>query len=88
MDLSSLEFRVLHFFMTHIDRVVSREQLLDQVWGNSRHVNDRSVDALISKLRHKLGDMSGLIQSVHGTGYRFINPSLITNDQFSVKKAG
>lgn len=86
MDLSSLEFRLLHFFMTHIDRVVSREQLLDQVWGNSRHVNDRSVDARISKLRHKLGSMSGLIQSVHGSGYRFLNPTLQTNDQVFVKK--
>ncbi len=86
LDLSSLEFRLLHFFLTHIDHVVSREQLLDQVWGSSRHVNDRAVDAIISKLRHKLDAHSGLIQSVHGSGYKFLNPEDYKHQKLNFKK--
>lgn len=77
LDFSTLEFRVFHYFLTHIDHVISREQLLNQVWGNARHVNDRSVDAVISKLRSKLNSHAVLIQSVHGTGYRCINPQIL-----------
>ena len=77
LDLSALEFRVFHYFLTHIDHVISREQLLNQVWGNARHVNDRSVDAVISKLRSKLNSHAALIQSVHGTGYRCVNPQTL-----------
>lgn len=71
---SPLEYRLLYFFLTHIDHVLSREQLLNQVWGNSRFVSDRSVDAIISKLRQKLGPHAELLQSVRGQGYRFCKP--------------
>ncbi len=69
--LSTLEFRLIHFFMTHVDHVLGREQILNEVWGDSRNVGDRSVDAMISKLRLKLGPYGTVIQSVHGAGYRF-----------------
>lgn len=75
LDTSPLEFRLLHFFLTHLDHVLSREQLLDHVWGNARNVNDRSVDAVVSKLRQKLGAHSVLLKSVHGAGYRFCRPT-------------
>jgi len=74
LQLSPLEYRLLYFFLTHIDHVLSREQLLNQIWGNARFVNDRSVDAVISKLRQKLGPHSDLLQSVRGMGYRFRKP--------------
>lgn len=74
IKLSPLEFKLLYFFLTHIDHVLTRDQLLDRVWGDSRHVNDRSVDALTSKLRQKLGPYGDLIQATTGVGYRFLKP--------------
>ncbi len=72
VDLGPTEFRMLHLFMTHPDRVYSREQLLDLVWGKSLHVGERTVDMHVSKLRkalepHGLGEM---LQTVRGVGYR------------------
>jgi two-component system, OmpR family, phosphate regulon response regulator PhoB len=67
------EFRLLHYFMTHPDRVYSRDQLLDRVWGRNSFVEERTVDVYILRLRKALtahGD-SRYIQTVRGTGYRF-----------------
>ncbi|MCO5054103.1 phosphate regulon transcriptional regulator PhoB [Thermomonas sp.] len=67
------EYRLLHFFMTHADRVYSRARLLDQVWGGSVFVEERTVDVHIRRLR-KLLEPHGLahmVQTVRGTGYRF-----------------
>lgn len=75
LQLSFLEYRVFYFFLTHIDHVLSRQQLLDQIWGETRFVNDRNVDATISKLRQKMGAHSELLQSVRGAGYRFCKPT-------------
>ncbi|HEX7341331.1 MAG TPA: phosphate regulon transcriptional regulator PhoB [Rhodanobacteraceae bacterium] len=71
--LSPTEYRLLHFFMTHRDRVYSRAQLLDQVWGGSVYVDERTVDVHIRRLRKVLEPthMDRLIQTVRGTGYRF-----------------
>jgi two-component system phosphate regulon response regulator PhoB len=72
LELSPLEFRLLHFFMSHRERVYSRQQLIEQVWGTA-HVEDRTVDVHIRRLR-KLLEPSGhdrLIQTIRGTGYRF-----------------
>ncbi len=66
------EFKLLQFFMTHQDRVYSRSQLLDQVWGGNVYVEDRTVDVHIRRLRKALGESHGhLVQTVRGTGYRF-----------------
>jgi len=67
------EYRLLHFFMAHTDRAYSRARLLDQVWGGSVYVEERTVDVHIRRLR-KLLEPHGLaemLQTVRGTGYRF-----------------
>lgn len=73
IELGPTEFRLLHFFMTHAERVYSRTQLLDQVWGTQVFVEERTVDVHIRRLRAALepGKMDGLIQTVRGSGYRF-----------------
>jgi two-component system phosphate regulon response regulator PhoB len=67
------EYRLLHFFMTHPERVYSRAQLLDPVWGGSVYVEERTVVVHIRRLRRTL-EPTGLdarVQTVRGTGYRF-----------------
>lgn len=66
------EFKLLHFFMTHTERVYSRRQLLDLVWGDHVFVEERTVDVHIRRLRKALGagGFEHLIQTVRGTGYR------------------
>ncbi len=73
IELGPTEFRLLHFFMTHPERVYSRTQLLDQVWGTQVFVEERTVDVHIRRLRAALEpvEMDHLIQTVRGSGYRF-----------------
>ena len=67
------EYRLLHFFMTHPERVYSRSQLLDRVWGGDVYVEERTVDVHILRLRKVLAahGHDSLIQTVRGAGYRF-----------------
>jgi two-component system phosphate regulon response regulator PhoB len=72
IDLGPTEFRLLHFFMTNAERVHTRSQLLDKVWGDRVFVEDRTVDVHIRRLRNALS-ISGhedLVQTVRGAGYR------------------
>ena len=73
LDLGPTEFRLLHFFMTHPERVYSREQLLNNVWGTNVYVEDRTVDVHIRRLRKaiSLAGHDELIQTARGSGYRF-----------------
>jgi two-component system phosphate regulon response regulator PhoB len=73
IELGPTEFRLLHFFMTHAERVYSRTQLLDQVWGTQVFVEERTVDVHIRRLRAALEPVAldSLIQTVRGSGYRF-----------------
>jgi two-component system phosphate regulon response regulator PhoB len=73
IDLGPTEFRLLHFFMTHVERVYSRAQLLDQVWGDHVFVEERTVDVHIRRLRQALepSGLDSLVQTVRGSGYRF-----------------
>ena len=73
LDLGPTEFRLLHFFMSHIDRVFSRSQLLDQVWGNNVYIEERTVDVHIRRLRRALEPfgIDSYVQTVRGSGYRF-----------------
>lgn len=73
LDLGPTEFRLLHFFMTHTERVYSREQLLDNVWGTNIYVEDRTVDVHIRRLRKAISGEGheDFIQTVRGAGYRF-----------------
>lgn len=73
IDMGPTEFKLLHFFMTHPERVYSREQLLNYVWGTNVYVEDRTVDVHIRRLRKAI-EQDGhdrMIQTVRGTGYRF-----------------
>ncbi|MBU3824870.1 MAG: phosphate regulon transcriptional regulator PhoB [Candidatus Oceanisphaera merdipullorum] len=73
LDLGPTEFRLLHFFMTHPERVYSREQLLNNVWGTNVYVEDRTVDVHIRRLRNAIAHAGHdqMIQTVRGAGYRF-----------------
>jgi len=73
IDLGPTEFRLLHFFMSHAERVFSRSQLLDQVWGNNVYIEERTVDVHIRRLRRALESYGcdKYIQTVRGAGYRF-----------------
>jgi len=72
VSLGPTEFRLLHFLMTHPERVHGRSQLLDQVWGDHVFVEERTVDVHIRRLRAALeaGGHDALIQTVRGSGYR------------------
>ncbi|MDQ7989572.1 MAG: phosphate regulon transcriptional regulator PhoB [Candidatus Dactylopiibacterium sp.] len=72
VSLGPTEFRLLHFLMTHAERVHSRAQLLDQVWGDHVFVEERTVDVHIRRLRSALeaSRHDRLIQTVRGSGYR------------------
>ena len=73
IDLGPTEFRLLFFFMTHVERVYTRAQLLDEVWGDHVFIEERTVDVHIRRLRAAL-EASGQdrrVETVRGTGYRF-----------------
>ena len=73
IDLGPTEFRLLHFFMSNPERVHTRSQLLDKVWGDRVFVEDRTVDVHIRRLRKAIS-VAGhdrLVQTVRGSGYRF-----------------
>jgi two-component system phosphate regulon response regulator PhoB len=73
VELGPTEFRLLHFFMTHQDKVYSRSRLLDKVWGTNVFIEERTVDVHIRRLRKALEPhgVDGLVQTVRGAGYRF-----------------
>jgi DNA-binding response OmpR family regulator len=74
VSLTTLEFDLLYFLASRPGRVFSREALMEQVWGSDRIVDDRSIDSLVSRLRHKLERNPAeprYVQTVWGAGYRF-----------------
>jgi two-component system alkaline phosphatase synthesis response regulator PhoP len=74
VELSALEFRLLHYLAAHPGMVFSRDHLLDRVWGNDRSVTPRSVDVYIRRVREKIEQQPqhpAYVQTVHGVGYRF-----------------
>jgi two-component system, OmpR family, phosphate regulon response regulator PhoB len=73
LEVSPTEFRLMQFFMTNPDKVYSRTHLLDQVWGRSVYIEERTVDVHIRRLRKILAEYGReeLIQTVRGFGYRF-----------------
>lgn len=71
IEMGPTEFRLLHFFMAHSERVFSREQLLNNVWGTNVYIEERTVDVHIRRLRNALLDHDHLVQTVRGAGYRF-----------------
>jgi two-component system phosphate regulon response regulator PhoB len=73
IELGPTEFRMLHFFLTHPERVWSRAQLLDEIWGDHVFVEERTVDVHIRRLRKALTPTGhdGVIETVRSAGYRF-----------------
>lgn len=73
LEMGPTEFRLLHFFMRHPERVYSRGQLLDHVWGSNVYVEERTIDVHIRRLRKALTlhGYDRLVQTVRGVGYRF-----------------
>ncbi|MBN2701368.1 MAG: phosphate regulon transcriptional regulator PhoB [Methylohalobius sp. ZOD2] len=73
LNLSPTEYRLLEFFLIHPDKVYSRNQLLDRVWGRETYIEERTVDVHIRRLRKILADYGrdAMIQTVRGFGYRF-----------------
>jgi len=73
VKLGPTEFRLLHFLMAHKERVFTRTQLLDRIWGDHVFIEDRTVDVHIRRLRKVLEEIGkdNLVQTVRGTGYRF-----------------
>lgn len=74
VELSTLEFKLLHFLASHPRRIFSREQLLDEVWGRDRFVTPRTVDVHMRRLREKIEEhpeKPQYLQTVRGAGYRF-----------------
>ncbi|HEY1396339.1 MULTISPECIES: phosphate regulon transcriptional regulator PhoB [unclassified Roseateles] len=77
VKLGPTEFRLLHFFMTHPERVHSRSQLLDRVWGDHVFIEERTVDVHVKRLREALEKVScaRMIETVRGAGYRLTQQS-------------
>ncbi len=78
VSMGPTEFKLLHFFLTHQERVYSRTQLLDLVWGRNVYIEERTVDVHIRRLRKALEPhaLENLVQTVRGVGYRFsVRPS-------------
>ena len=70
LKLGPTEFKLLHYLMKHPERVHSRSQLLDKVWGDHVFIEERTVDVHVKRLRESLGPAGSLIETVRGAGYR------------------
>jgi two-component system phosphate regulon response regulator PhoB len=75
LKMGPTEFELLHFFMTHPDRVYGRAQILDQVWGDHVFIEERTVDVHIRRLRDALSPSGhdDLVETLRGAGYRFLS---------------
>jgi two-component system, OmpR family, phosphate regulon response regulator PhoB len=70
LKLGPTEFKLLHYLMKHPERVHSRQQLLDRVWGDHVFIEERTVDVHVKRLREALGPAGALVETVRGAGYR------------------
>ncbi len=88
LELTSNQFKVLYYFLRHEGKIVSREDLLKEIWGNKVHVSDRTIDTHIYSIRQELGTDQNFLQSVHGKGYRLtVKPSQRENSLEVVEHA-
>ena len=80
LKLGPTEFKLLHYLMTHAERVHSRSQLLDKVWGDHVFIEERTVDVHVKRLREALGAVAGqMIETVRGAGYRLTAQSTVAS---------
>jgi two-component system phosphate regulon response regulator PhoB len=70
LKLGPTEFKLLHYLMTHAERVHSRSQLLDKVWGDHVFIEERTVDVHVKRLREAMGGAGQMVDTVRGAGYR------------------
>lgn len=87
LKLGPTEYKLLHYLMTHAERVHSRSQLLDKVWGDHVYIEERTVDVHVKRLREALGvHASAMIETIRGAGYRLTaNPVAVGSDSKSVE---
>jgi two-component system phosphate regulon response regulator PhoB len=79
LKLGPTEFKLLYYLMTHAERVHSRSQLLDKVWGDHVYIEERTVDVHVKRLREALGEVGGqMVETVRGAGYRMTAQVLAT----------
>ncbi len=71
LRLGPTEFKMLQYFMRHVERVHSRSTLLDKVWGDHVFIEERTVDVHVKRLRESLGKAGSMIETIRGAGYRF-----------------
>ncbi len=71
IDLTKIECGILRILMENPEKVISREKILETVWGQQLNVLSRTVDAHIKKIRRKLNEAADVIESIHGVGYRY-----------------
>jgi two-component system phosphate regulon response regulator PhoB len=76
LKLGPTEFKLLQYLMSHAERVHSRGQLLDKVWGDHVFIEERTVDVHVKRLRESLGDAGHMVETVRGAGYRFTAQSV------------
>jgi two-component system phosphate regulon response regulator PhoB len=77
LKLGPTEFKLLYYLMTHAERVHSRSQLLDKVWGDHVYIEERTVDVHVKRLREALGEVAGqMVETVRGAGYRMTTQTL------------
>ena len=77
LKIGPTEFRLLHYLMKHAERVHSRAQLLDKIWGDHVYIEERTVDVHVKRLREALGEAASLIETVRGAGYRLTGQALV-----------
>lgn len=70
LRLGPTEYKLLHYLMKHAERVHSRSQLLDRIWGDHVYIEERTVDVHVKRLREALGDAGVMVETVRGAGYR------------------
>jgi len=70
LKLGPTEFKLLHYLMGHAERVHSRAQLLDKVWGDHVYIEERTVDVHVKRLREALAQAGAMVETVRGAGYR------------------
>jgi two-component system phosphate regulon response regulator PhoB len=81
LKLGPTEFKLLHYFMTHAERVHSRSSLLDKVWGDHVFIEERTVDVHVKRLREALGAASNMVETVRGSGYRLTATASVATAQ-------
>ena len=79
LKLGPTEFKLLHYLMNHSERVHSRSQLLDKVWGDHVFIEERTVDVHVKRLREALGAAGPMIETVRGAGYRLTAQPVATS---------